>query len=103
MVAQMLLGRFGYGAGPFDGRFDDKTRRATKYYQEFNKFSATGELDYRTLKKLMDDSGWLEQLSVHLPSGTFADEKWDTAVSATGTWVTVESRPASSSDDRHRM
>ena len=93
VVAQMLLGRLGYGTGPFDGRFDDKTRRATKYYQEVNKLPATGELDYRTLKKLVDDSGSLEQLPVHLPPGTFAGDKWDTAVSANGTWVAVQSGP----------
>lgn len=42
MVAQMLLGRFGYGVGPFDGRFDDKTRRAIKYYQESNQLGGRG-------------------------------------------------------------
>src|SRR6476469_10268004 len=74
VVAQMLLGRLGYGTGPFDGRFDDKTRRATKYYQEVNKLPATGELDYRTLKTLVDDSGSLEQLPVHLPPGFFFND-----------------------------
>src|SRR5690242_2349869 len=60
VVVQMLLGRFGYGTGPFDGRFDDKTRRAVKYYQETNKLPATGELDYQTLKRLTDDSSAVE-------------------------------------------
>jgi peptidoglycan hydrolase-like protein with peptidoglycan-binding domain len=94
MVVQMLLGRFGYGAGPFDGRFDDKTRRAVKHYQEFNKLPGTGELDNRTLKKLMDDAGGLDQLPVQLPPSVFLDETWDTSVSATGTWTIVDGRQA---------
>jgi peptidoglycan hydrolase-like protein with peptidoglycan-binding domain len=94
VVAQMLLGRLGYGIGPFDGRFDDKTRRATKYYQEVNKLSATGELDYRTLKKLMDDSTMIEQLPVQLPPATFTGDKWDTAASAGGTWISVQGGPS---------
>jgi peptidoglycan hydrolase-like protein with peptidoglycan-binding domain len=94
MVAQMLLGRFGYGVGPFDGRFDDKTRRAVKHYQEFNKLQGTGELDNRTLKKLMDDAGWLDQLPVQLPPSVFLDETWDASVSATGTWTIVDGRQA---------
>jgi peptidoglycan hydrolase-like protein with peptidoglycan-binding domain len=94
MVAQMLLGRFGYGVGPFDGRFDDKTRRALKHYQEFNKLSGTGELDNRTLKKLMDDAGWIDQLPVQLPSFVFLDETWAASVSATGTWTIVDGRQA---------
>jgi peptidoglycan hydrolase-like protein with peptidoglycan-binding domain len=94
MVAQMLLGRFGYGVGPFDGRFDDKTRRAVKHYQEFNKLPGTGELDNRTLKKLMDDAGWLDQLPVQLPPSVFLDETWDASVSATGTWTIVDGRQA---------
>src|SRR3982750_4650883 len=44
MAAQMLLGRLGYGVGPFDGRFDDKTRRALLYYQQTNRLSGSGEL-----------------------------------------------------------
>ena len=89
MVAQMLLGRFGYGVGPFDGRFDDKTRRAIKYYQESNKLPGTGELDYRTLKKLTHDADWLDQLPVSLPPAVFVADRWDASVSAGGTWTTV--------------
>lgn len=87
VVVQMLLGRFGYGIGPFDGRFDDKTRRAVKYYQETNKLPATGELDYQTLKRLTDDSSAIEARPVLLPSYTFIVEKWDEQVLAGGTWV----------------
>ena len=92
MVAQMLLGRFGYGVGPFDGRFDDKTRWAIKYYQESNKLPETGELDYRTLKKLIEDSDWLEQFPVQLPPSVFAGDWWDASVSASGTWTIVSGR-----------
>ncbi|MDQ6735198.1 MAG: peptidoglycan-binding protein [Nitrospirota bacterium] len=94
MVAQMLLGRFGYGVGPFDGRFDDKTRRAIKYYQEFNKLPGTGELDYRTLKKLTEDADWLDQLQVQLPPSVFLGGTWEASVSATGTWTIVNRRQA---------
>jgi hypothetical protein len=96
MVAQMLLGRFGYGVGPFDGRFDDKTRRAIKYYQESNTLPGTGELDYRTLKKLTQDADWLEQLPVQLLSSVFAGDRWDASVSASGTWTSVNDRQAMS-------
>ncbi|HTK87551.1 MAG TPA: peptidoglycan-binding domain-containing protein [Nitrospiraceae bacterium] len=96
MVAQMLLGRFGYGVGPFDGRFDDKTRRAIKYYQESNKLAATGELDYRTLKQLTDDADWLDQFPLQLPPFVFLDETWDATVSATGTWTLVNGRQVGS-------
>jgi len=94
VVAQMLLGRFGYGVGPFDGRFDDKTRRAVKYYQESNRLPGTGELDYRTLKQLTDDADWLDQLPVQLPPSVFLDENWDAFMSVTGTWKIVNGRQA---------
>ena len=96
MVAQMLLGRFGYGVGPFDGRFDDKTRRAIKYYQESNQLPGTGELDYLTLRKLTQDADWLEQLPVYLPPSVFVDDGWDASVSASGTWTNVHDRHAMS-------
>lgn len=101
MVAQMLLGRFGYGVGPFDGRFDDKTRRAIKYYQESNKLPGTGELDYRTLKKLTQDAEWLDQLPVQLPPSVFAGEAWDASVSASGTWLSVNDRQPMSLHTAH--
>jgi hypothetical protein len=88
----MLLGRFGYGVGPFDGRFDDKTRQAVKYYQESNRLPGTGELDYRTLKQLTDDAGWLDQFPLQLPPFVFLDQTWDVTVSATGTWTLVNGR-----------
>lgn len=94
VVAQMLLGRFGYGVGPFDGRFDDKTRRAVKYYQESNKLPPTGELDYLTLKKLTDDSDWLELLPVQFPPYVFISDTWAASVSANGTWTIMNGRQA---------
>ncbi len=101
MVAQMLLGRFGYGVGPFDGRFDDKTRRAIKYYQESNKLPGTGELDYPTLKKLTHDADWLDRITVQLPPSVFAVDRWDASVSAGGTWTTVNDRQAMSLQTTH--
>jgi len=92
MMAQMLLGRFGYGVGPFDGRFDNKTRRAVKYYQESNRLPGTGDLDYRTLKQLTDDADWLDQFPLQLPPFVFHDETWDATVSVTGTWRLVTGR-----------
>lgn len=96
MIAQMLLGRFGYGVGPFDGRFDDKMRRAVKYYQESNRLPGTGELDYPTLKQLTLDADWFEQLQVQLPPSVFADDGWDASVSASGTWMSVNDHQAMS-------
>ncbi len=101
MVAQMLLGRFGYGVGPFDGRFDDKTRRAVQYYQESNKLSGSGELDYPTLKKLLQDADWLEQLPVQLPPAVFAGDGWEASVSASGTWTTANGREEMSLHTTH--
>jgi Putative peptidoglycan binding domain len=92
MIAQMLLGRFGYGVGPFDGRFDDKTRRAIKYYQESNTLPMTGELDYPTMKQLTDDAEWLEQLLVQLPPTTFSADAWEVSAAASGTWIIVNGR-----------
>jgi peptidoglycan hydrolase-like protein with peptidoglycan-binding domain len=92
VIAQMLLGRFGYGVGPFDGRFDDKTRRAIKYYQEFNKLPATGELDFQTMKKLTDDADWMEQILVQLPPYAFSADTWDVSAAASGTWIIVNGR-----------
>ncbi len=89
MVAQMLLGQFGYGVGPFDGRYDDKTRRAVKYYQDSNRLPGTGDLDYRTLKQLTDDADWLDQFPLQLPPFVFHDETWDATVSVGGTWILV--------------
>jgi hypothetical protein len=101
MIAQMFLGRFGYGVGPFDGRFDEKTRRAIKYYQESNKLSGTGELDYRTLKQLLQDADWLEQVPVQLPPAVFAGGGWDASVSASGTWTSANGREVMSLHTAH--
>lgn len=88
---QMMLGRFGYGTGPFDGKLDEKNRRALKEFQTYNGLSATGDIDWQTLQKLSKDQEALDQLPVHLGGHSFSELFWDEFVVATGTWTFKDS------------
>lgn len=53
---QARLGRRGYDAGPADGRFTDRTRRALWLFQVNNRHPApSGQLDETTLGLLLDE------------------------------------------------
>ena len=89
---QMALGRFGYGIGPFDGMFDEKTRRALREYQAYNALSPTGAIHPQTFMKIHDDMNVLAlaQFPVRLPRYQFADAMWELgSVLAEGTWTVL--------------
>lgn len=83
---QIFLGRFGYGVGPFTGEADQTTKRALREYQRDAGLPETGELDYRTLKRLTDDNKTLDQAIPFLPQYAFTNQN-DHVVSAQGTWA----------------
>ena len=63
---QMMLGRFGYGTGPFDGVLDKRTSDALTKYQVNNELKASGVPDAVTMFKLNADNAALEELPVYL-------------------------------------
>ena len=92
LSAQMALGRFGYGTGPFDGKMDDKTRRALQEYQRYNTLPVTGAIDCETFIVLTDNIESLERQLVFLPPYIFfGDTQF---VMAQGTWTLVNDEQA---------
>lgn len=88
MRVQMILGRLGYGTGPFNGSLDYRTRKALQEYQKYNNLPVSGEFDFQTFKKITDDEEILEQKTIGgLPLFIFTAELWNSRVEAFGTWV----------------
>lgn len=94
--SQMALGAFGFGAGPFTGVLDLKTRNAILSYQRVRKLSPTGELDAKTAVALGEDySSWTESLPNLSGNGLVFVTLWDSGyVGARGTWTRVGERLA---------
>lgn len=84
---QIYLGRFGYGIGPFTGELDKATHAALKTYQKNVGINETGSINKETLQHLTDDNSTLDQIIPFLPKFSFNDKRWDTVVSAHGTWA----------------
>ena len=84
---QIFLGRFGYGTGPYNGEFDEKTQAALRSYQQYVGLPETGEVDFLTLKSLTADNQILDQPLPFLPKATFHLEQWDKALQVQGTWA----------------
>ncbi len=94
MSIQAVLGRLGYGTGPFTGIMDEKTRTAIQKYQSNAGLKQSEDLDYLTFKKLMDDMEATEALPVGLPSLSVYVDMWNDFASAQGTWVISNEKQA---------
>lgn len=94
---QMLLGRLGFGAGPFTAELDDNTRRAIERYQRARGIRVNGDpLDPATLYLINEDRESLKKRTVDLlpPTKLFGDSQWaDGYLSASGPWVTDGQSP----------
>ena len=86
--AQMALGAFGFSSGPFDGRFDEKTRRGILRYQVVRGLKQTSEIDFDTFSSLMDDFQVFHEALPYLPPLIVVVEAWNSGlIKATGTWI----------------
>ena len=94
-IAQMALGAFGYGTGPFDGTMDDKTTSAIQQYQKHRGLKVTTKLDAATVKTLFEDfDEWMKQIP-YLPPLAIMIDDWDIGyVKVEGTWVIEQDQMA---------
>ena len=86
---QMLLGRLGYDAGPFDGVLGDRTQAALGLYQKNRGLPITRDpLSFETSKQISADLAALEQQTISLPPLSVSTDSWDEGyVFAEGTWT----------------
>lgn len=94
LFVQEALGQFGYGTGPYNGKLDEKTRRALMEYQTYNGIPPTGCIGDRTYMTIFEDREALDQLVVDPPSYEFIDHSWDKYVAAQGTWTVLNGEQA---------
>ena len=85
---QLALGSFGYGTGPFNGVLDQKTKAAIRAYQKIRGIKQSGEVDYLTMKKILDDYQVNTKFIPYLSPFKVFTELWDSGyVKAEGTWI----------------
>jgi hypothetical protein len=89
LAVQLLLGRLGYGVGPYTGVLDDTTQAALRAYQHHRPLPVTGDpLSFETFEQLQHDMDVLDYEPVGLPPLTISLSFWDAGhVSGKGTWV----------------
>lgn len=87
--AQLLLGRLGYGIGPYSAMLDEKTKKALLEYQKLRSLPVTGDpLSFETFEQIGKDTELLDYQTVTLPSLHIYLDLWSQGyVSAKGTWV----------------
>jgi hypothetical protein len=91
LEAQTVLGRYGYGVGPYSGMLDEKTQQALKLYQKNNNLPINGDpLDFLTSKKIEEDNSLKGVHDVILGQKAINFESWDLGyVMAEGTWTII--------------
>ncbi len=89
LLAQLLLGRLGYGIGPYSGLLDEKTKKALREYQKLRNLPITGDpLSFETFEQINKDMELLDYQPVALPGLHVFLDSWSQGyVSAKGTWV----------------
>jgi hypothetical protein len=87
--AQFLLGRLGYGVGPYSAVLDEKTQKALREYQKLRNLPVTGDpLSFETFEQISKDTELLDYQPVTLPGLHIFLDSWSQGyVSAKGTWV----------------
>lgn len=88
VMAQMALGTFGIGGGPFDGIWTSQTQRAVNAYQKIRGIPLTQDLNQNTFESLSKDlEEWRQQVP-DPPPLTIDFTHWENGhVSAIGTWM----------------
>ena len=93
---QLLLGRLGYGLGPYNGVLDEKTKNALREYQKQQKLPVTGDpLSFETFEQIRKDMELMDYQPMSLPSLQVFVDLWDQGkASAKGTWVLANEKMA---------
>ncbi|HEY5867940.1 MAG TPA: peptidoglycan-binding domain-containing protein [Candidatus Tectomicrobia bacterium] len=96
LAAQVLLGRLGYGLGPYTGVLDATTTAALRAYQQHRHLPVTGDpLSFETFEHIQQDMDVLDYEPVGLPPLTVFLSFWDAGhVSGKGTWVVTNGEMA---------
>jgi len=86
---QLLLGRLGYGVGPYNGVLDEKTQNALREYQRQRNLPITGDpLSFETTEQINKDMNLLDYEPAYLPRLFIFLDLWKSGyVSGKGTWV----------------
>jgi hypothetical protein len=87
--AQLLLGRLGYGVGPYNGVLDEKTKNALREYQKQRNLPITGDpLSFETFERITKDTALVDYEPANLPRLFVSLDFWQSGyVSGKGTWV----------------
>jgi hypothetical protein len=96
LFAEILLGRMGYGVGPFDGVLSESDQERLRAYEQKRGLPVTGDpLAFRTMEQVSKDLNALDYSPVSLPTFILLLSSWDEGyVSADGTWVLVNETQA---------
>lgn len=96
LFAEILLGRMGYGVGPFDGVLSESDQQKLRAYEEKRGLPVTGDpLSFRTMEQVSKDLNALDYSPVSLPNLFVYLSDWDEGyVSANGTWALVNETQA---------
>ncbi len=88
-MTQVLLGRLGYGVGPFDGVLNETTKKALLEYQKRRKLPVTGDpISFETFQQVEKDMKSLDYDPVGLPRLFIYVDSWKSGyVSGEGTWI----------------
>ncbi len=94
LIAQVMLGRLGYGIGPFDGNLDEPTIKALRLYEVSRKLPATGDpMTFDTFKMIIKDQEDLDFVLVTPNSGSPANSRfefWNLGrIEVSGSWMIV--------------
>src|SRR4030095_16836004 len=86
---QLLLGRLGYGIGPYSGVLDEKTKNGLREYQKQRNLPITGDpLSFETFEQVNKDTNLLDYQPASFPGLFVFLDFWQSGyVSGKGTWV----------------
>ena len=94
LEAQESLAKFGYGT-LFTAKLDDRTKEALRAYQEKNHLTATGDFDFATWMRILDDERSLTADVRIGPAYLFNDKDWENVVTVQGVWLEQGKEPTS--------
>lgn len=94
LATQRLLGRLGYGVGPYNGVLDEKTKNALREYQRQRNLPITGDpLSFETVEQIKKDTNLLDYQPTTLPGLHVFLDFWESGyVSGKGTWVLTNAK-----------
>lgn len=88
LMAQMVLGQFGYGT-VFNATLDERAQKAIREYQAYNGLAVTGDIDANTIDQMNADRKIVDEpASAFLPPLQLLINSWDDGwISASGSWI----------------